>query len=78
MGSSANENPALVFGIINILPNAFQSPLERHLESSSPRALYFISLLEEVKNIGRNFEALSSTANQKAQRWELADRKKCM
>lgn len=75
MGSSANENPALVFGIINIIPNAFQSPPERHLESSSPYVLYFISLLEGVKNIGRNFEALSSSTNRKAQRWEWAYQK---
>lgn len=33
-GSAANETPALVFGIINISPNAFQSSLESHLKTS--------------------------------------------
>lgn len=51
MGTSANEKPAPVFGLINILPNIFQSPLEKCLEISSPYVLYFVSLLEGVKNI---------------------------
>lgn len=38
-GSWANESPALVLGIINTSPNAFQNPLEGHLETS-PAVLY--------------------------------------
>lgn len=41
-GSAANESPALVFGIINISPNEFQSPLESHLKTS-PYVLYHTS-----------------------------------
>lgn len=65
-GSPANESPALVFGIINISPNAFQSPLESHLVTSPYGAiLYFISNPKHQQN----FEDPSSSGKQRSE-WE--------
>lgn len=64
-GSSANESPALVFGIVNISPHAFQKPPGKPSWDFSWCSIrYFISLLEEVQNMGRTFEDPSSFGNQ--------------
>lgn len=74
-GSAANESPALVFGITNISPNAFQSSLESHLKTS-PYVPYRTSLLEGVRNTGRTFEYPSSSGNQKTQKVRVSTIKK--
>lgn len=43
------RNPALVFGIINILLNLFQRPTGKCLETSLSYVLLFLSLLEGLK-----------------------------